>query len=69
MVTDAAALGLALLDQLIFKRPPTAKNSFGFGRAEALAAVMLVASITLEINMVVAWVLSHDKESDNTRPH
>ncbi|MFZ6844278.1 cation diffusion facilitator family transporter [Undibacterium sp. RuTC16W] len=99
MVTDAAALGLALLAQIIAKRPPTAKNSFGFGRAEALAAfvnglvmlavvgwivfeavqrlshpesvqggaVMLVASIGLAINIVVAWVLSHDKESVNTK--
>ena len=99
MVTDAAALGLALLAQLIAKRPPTAKNSFGFGRAEALAAfvnglvmlavvawivfeavqrlshpemvqgatVMLVASIGLAINIIVAWVLSHDKESLNTK--
>lgn len=99
MVTDSAALGLALLAQIIAKRPPTAKNSFGFGRAEALAAfvnglimlvvvgwisyeavqrlahppavlggtVMLVASIGLAINIVVAWVLSHDKESLNTK--
>ena len=99
MVTDAAALALALLAQIIAKRPPTAKNSFGFGRAEALAAfvnglvmlgvvgwivfeaiqrlsspevvkgdaVMLVAGIGLAINIVVAWVLSHDKESLNTK--
>jgi cobalt-zinc-cadmium efflux system protein len=99
MVTDAAALGLALLAQIIAKRPPTAKNSFGFGRAEALAAfvnglvmlgviiwivkeavqrfsapevvqggtVILVAGIGLVINIVVAWVLSHDKESVNTK--
>ncbi|MFZ6707571.1 cation diffusion facilitator family transporter [Undibacterium sp. TC9W] len=99
MVTDAAALGLALLAQIIAKRPPTAKNSFGFGRAEALAAfvnglvmlgvivwickeaiqrfstpeavqggtVMLVAGIGLAINIVVAWVLSHDKDSVNTK--
>ncbi len=38
MVTDAAALGLALLAQIISRRPPSAKHSFGFGRAEALAA-------------------------------
>lgn len=99
MVTDSAALGLALLAQLIAKRPPTAKHTFGFGRAEALAAfinglamlgviawitfealqrlatpenvqgsvVMIVASIGLLINVVVAWVLSHDKASMNTR--
>ena len=38
MVTDAASLGLALLAQIIAKRPPSAKHSFGFGRAESLAA-------------------------------
>lgn len=38
MVTDATALGLALLAQLISRRPPSPKHSFGFGRAEALAA-------------------------------
>ncbi len=55
MVTDAAALGLALLAQLIAKRPPSARHSFGFGRAEALAAFVnglamlaLVAWITVE---------------------
>jgi cobalt-zinc-cadmium efflux system protein len=99
MVTDSAALGLALLAQLIAKRPPTSKHTFGFGRSEALAAfvnglvmlgvvawisfeaiqrlfkpepvqggiVMLVAAIGLAINVIVAWVLSHDKESMNTK--
>lgn len=99
MVTDAAALGLALLAQLIARRPPSARHSFGFGRAEALAAfvngigmlavvawivfeaikrfatpqpvqggiVMVVAAIGLAINLLVAWVLSHDKKSMNTR--
>jgi len=37
MVTDAAALGMALLAQIIARRPPSARHSFGFGRAEALA--------------------------------
>lgn len=99
MVTDSAALGLALLAQVIAKRPPTAKNSFGFGRAEALAAfvnglimlaviawifyeaiqrlsspeivqgkaVIVVASIGLAINVLVAYILSHDKQSVNTK--
>jgi cobalt-zinc-cadmium efflux system protein len=99
MVTDAAALGLALLAQLIAKRPPSAKHSFGFGRAEALAAfvnalamlllviwivveavqrfaspqpvqgamVFVVAFIGLAVNVAVAWVLSQDKDSMNTR--
>ncbi len=99
MATDSTALGLALLAQIIAKRPPSATKSFGFGRAEALAAfinglamlavvawigieavqrfsnpspvrgeaVLMVASIGLGINLVVAWLLSHDKESVNTR--
>lgn len=99
MVTDAAALGLALLAQLIAKRRPSARYSFGFGRAEALAAfvnglamllvvgwivfeavqrfaapepvqgrtVLFVAGIGLCINLLVAWSLSRDKESMNTR--
>jgi cobalt-zinc-cadmium efflux system protein len=99
MVTDAAALGLALLAQIISRRPPSPKHSFGFGRAEALAAfvnsiamlalvvwimleavsrfydphqvdgltVTVVAAIGLLMNVVVAWVLSRDKKSVNTR--
>lgn len=99
MLTDSTALGLALLAQHIARRPPSAKHSFGFGRAEALAAfinalamlvlvgwiafealqrfndpmpvkgvaVFVVAVIGLAVNLVVAWLLSHDKESVNTR--
>ena len=99
MVTDAAALGLALLAQIISRRPPSPKHSFGFGRAEALAAfvnsiamlflvvwivveavsrfytphhvdgltVTVVAALGLLMNVVVAWVLSRDKKSVNTR--
>jgi cobalt-zinc-cadmium efflux system protein len=52
MVTDAAALGLALLAQLIAKRPPSAHHSFGFGRAEALAA--FVNSMVLLL--LVGWI-------------
>jgi cobalt-zinc-cadmium efflux system protein len=99
MITDAAALGLALLAQIISRRPPSPKHSFGFGRAEALAAfvnsigmlalvvwiiyeaitrfydphkvdgltVTVVAAIGLAMNLIVAWVLSRDKKSVNTR--
>lgn len=99
MVTDAAALGLALLAQVIAKRPPSARHSFGFVRAEALAAfvnslamlalvawivveavhrlatpepvqggmVLVVAAIGAAINILVAWVLSRDEQSINTR--
>jgi cobalt-zinc-cadmium efflux system protein len=55
MVTDAAGFLLAVIAQVISKRPPSAKNSFGFGRAEALAAfvnglamVVLVVWISVE---------------------
>jgi cobalt-zinc-cadmium efflux system protein len=99
MATDSLALGLALLAQFIAKRPPSAKHSFGFGRAEGLAAfinslillimvgwigweaaqrlakpqpvqgatVLIVASIGLAVNLIIAWLLSHDKDSLNTK--
>ena len=99
MVTDAAALGLALMAQAIASRPPSARHSFGLVRAEALAAfvnslamlalvawiaweaaqrllhpepvqggvVLVVATIGACINLGVAWVLSRDNQSINTR--
>jgi len=99
MVTDAAALGLALLAQAIARRPPSARHSFGLVRAEALAAfvnslamlllvawiaweavqrllhpepvrggvVLVVAAIGAAINLLVAWVLSREEASINTR--
>lgn len=53
MVTDAASLGLALLAQVIAKRPPSARNSFGYGRAEALAAFVNGLAMLL----VVGWIV------------
>ena len=52
MVTDAAALGLALMAQVIAKRPPSARHSFGFVRAEALAAFVN----SLAMLALVAWI-------------
>lgn len=52
MATDAIALGLALLAQVIAKRPPSAKHSFGYGRAEALAAFINA----LAMLALVAWI-------------
>jgi cobalt-zinc-cadmium efflux system protein len=40
MVTDGAALGLALLAAWIAARPPSPRHSYGFGRAELLAALI-----------------------------
>ena len=38
MVTDAASLGLALLAQRIAARPPSDRASYGYARAEVIAA-------------------------------
>jgi cobalt-zinc-cadmium efflux system protein len=55
MVTDAAALGLALFAQTVARRPPSAQASYGYARAEVLAAfvnalalLLLVAFIAIE---------------------
>lgn len=53
MLTDAAALGLALLAQIIAKRPPSARHSFGFVRAEALAAFVN----SLAMLALVCWII------------
>ena len=53
MVTDAASLGLALLAQLIARCPPSARHSFGFGRAEALAAFVNALAMLL----VIGWIV------------
>ncbi len=55
MVTDGAALGLALLAAWVAARPPSARHSYGFGRSElfaalinALAMLAVVAGIGIE---------------------
>ena len=53
MVTDAAALGLALIAQIIAQRPPSEKHSFGFGRSEALAAFVNA----LAMLVLVVWIV------------
>ena len=40
MITDATALGLALLATWIAKRPPSPRHSYGLGRAEVIAAMI-----------------------------
>ena len=53
MTTDAAALGLALMAQFIARRPPSARHSFGFVRAEALAAFVN----SLAMLLLVCWIV------------
>src|SRR3954471_20719737 len=59
MVTDATALGLALLAQVIARRPPSPKHSFGFGRVEALAAfgVLRFEALAAFVNGLVMLAL------------
>lgn len=52
MVNDAAALTLAAVAAWLVRRPASARHSYGFGRAEFLAA--LVNSLGLLI--LVAWI-------------
>lgn len=54
MVTDAASLGLALFAHAYASRPPTARSSFGHGRAEVLAAfVNAMAMLAIVVAIVV----------------
>jgi cobalt-zinc-cadmium efflux system protein len=49
MVTDGAALALALLASLIAARPPSARHSFGLGRVELLAALVNALAMLLVV--------------------
>jgi cobalt-zinc-cadmium efflux system protein len=52
MVTDAAALGLALFAQLVARRPASASNSYGYARAEVLGALIN----SLFMLAMVGWI-------------
>ncbi|MEW9900061.1 cation diffusion facilitator family transporter [Chitinivorax sp. PXF-14] len=99
MVSDVVALALAAFAQRLAVRPPSSRHSYGFGRAEVVAAlingllmlmvivwiaveavqrllaphpvaggtVMVVAGLGLLVNVIVAFVLSRDAHSLNTR--
>jgi cobalt-zinc-cadmium efflux system protein len=54
MLTDVAALGLALLAVLFGARPADAKRTFGFRRLEVLAAQFNVATL-LGITIWIVW--------------
>src|SRR5512137_3202483 len=54
MATDVAALGLALLAVLFASRPADQKRTFGFRRAEVLAAQANVAGLVL-LTGWIAW--------------
>ncbi len=54
MLTDVAALGLALLAVLFASRPADVKRTFGFRRLEVLAAQINVATL-LGLTVWIAW--------------
>lgn len=52
MVTDTAAIGLALFAMWVAARPASARHTFGFQRTEILAALLNVLSLWL----IAVWV-------------
>ena len=53
MATDAAALGLALFAQWIARRPPSPRASYGYARAEVLAAFVNALALLLLVVFIV----------------
>jgi cobalt-zinc-cadmium efflux system protein len=53
MATDAAALGLALFAQWVARRPPSARASYGYARAEVLAAFVNALALLLLVVFIV----------------
>lgn len=53
MVTDSISLGLAALAARLARRPASEKHSFGFGRAEVIAAIINAVFMLLIVGGVV----------------
>jgi cobalt-zinc-cadmium efflux system protein len=53
MATDAAALGLALFAQWIARRPPSPRASYGYARAEVLAAFVNALALLLLVAFII----------------
>ena len=53
MATDAAALGLALFAQWVSRRPPSPRASYGYARAEVLAAFVNAIALLLLVAFIV----------------
>lgn len=99
MFTDAAALLLAVIANVVGQRPADQRQSYGYARAEVIGAlvnsvamialvvwiaveavsrllnphpvngagVMVIAVIGLLVNILSAWILSHDHDNMNSR--
>jgi cobalt-zinc-cadmium efflux system protein len=64
MVSDVVALGIALFAQIVARRPPTERHTYGFGRAEVLAAqvngaLLLVSAIAITIEALRRFANPH----------
>jgi cobalt-zinc-cadmium efflux system protein len=57
MATDAAALGLALFAQWVARRPPSPRASYGYARAEVLAAFVNALALLLLVGFIVIEAL------------
>jgi cobalt-zinc-cadmium efflux system protein len=57
MLTDSTALALAVLGARIAKRPPSARHSYGMGRAEVIAAVVNVILMLLVVSTIIGTAL------------
>ena len=60
MLTDGASLGLAALAAWAARRPPSARHSYGLGRAEVFAALvnavaMLVIALAIGYEALARW--------------
>jgi cobalt-zinc-cadmium efflux system protein len=52
MVTDGAALGLGALAAWVARRPPSARHSYGLGRAEILAALVNATTMLVLVALI-----------------
>jgi len=58
MATDAAALGLALFAQWVARRPPSPRASYGYARAEVLAAFVNALALLLLVVFIVVEAIA-----------
>lgn len=52
MLTDGAALGLGALAAWVARRPPSARHSYGLGRAEIFAALINAAAMLVIVGLI-----------------
>lgn len=53
MVTDAVALGVAMFAQRVAQRPPSPRASYGYARAEVLAAFVNALAMLLIVGAII----------------